>query len=394
MAVATGAIIVPATGLGRDTWLDSAWIAGVCALLAGDAFRLHDDHPPRYLRWLAWSMPVAATSQAIWWHGLDPRRWDTMWVSAWLAVAVAWSLVRGTPLKMRRMLGRLDDRHTIDGAPGDAARRLSADLERVARHWAAVGGGVILLAFAVSGPWIGIETVSGMSLRHAGLLAGYFVPALLAALVTGAWIGRMAAHGRLGNQLRRHRLRLRVIPDHPDGAGGLRPLGAFYMYQSLVGAVPAAFFVVWLFLIAISGDHGLGARYGSYVPQYRWLFGAAVATEVLAFVAPMRSIHEIMRAEKEGELWRESDRLSRQIEDIRGRLKDAHVPDRKDQEGQLAALVSRFEALEATPTWPVDATIRRRFTLRNLSLLLPFAGYAVGETSFWERLSNLFGGLQ
>jgi hypothetical protein len=107
----------------------------------------------------------------------------------------------------------------------------------------------------------------------------------------------------------------------------------------------------------------------------------------------MRSIHSSMRAEKESELWRESDRLARQIDEIRGRLKEANVSDRKDQEGQLAAMIGRFEALEATPTWPIDTAIRRRFTLRNLGLLLPFVGYVVGDPSFWERLSNVFTGL-
>jgi len=57
-------------------------------------------------------------------------------------------------------------------------------------------------------------------------------------------------------------------------------------------------------------------------------------------------------------------------------------------------MIGRFEALEATPTWPIDTAIRRRFTLRNLGLLLPFVGYAVGDpSSFWERLTNLFASL-
>jgi len=187
---------------------------------------------------------------------------------------------------------------------------------------------------------------------------------------------------------------LRVIPGHPDGAGGLRPLGALFLYQSLVAAVPATYLVVWLVIFAVPGGE-LTRLYGWFRAPYLWLVAVAILAEILAFVAPMRSIHSIVRAEKESELWRESDRLSRQIEEIRGRLKEASISDRADQEGQLAAMIGRFEALEATPTWPVDTAIRRRFTLRNLGLLLPFVGYVVGNTSsFWDRLSGLFTGLQ
>jgi hypothetical protein len=77
------------------------------------------------------------------------------------------------------------------------------------------------------------------------------VPAFLAAFAAGAWVGRLAAHGRVGVQARRRQLPLRVIPGHPDGAGGLRPLGGFFLYQSLVAAVPATYLLVWLVLVAV-----------------------------------------------------------------------------------------------------------------------------------------------
>ncbi len=382
VAVGTGAFVEVTTGLPVRWWFDYAWIAGVCTVLVVDAVRLGGDQPPRYLQWLVWSMPFVAAAAALWSVGLDVSHWNTMWISAWLAVAVAWSLARSTPQRMRRTLQRLDDRQVLVG-DGNGAAELSRDLDRIARRWALGGGGCIVVAFAVTGPWIGFVLLRHLSRPHIGVLAQYFVPAFLAAFVAGAWVGRMAANGRIGARLRRRQLPLRVIPGHPDGAGGLRPLGGFFLYQSLVAAVPATYLVVWLVLLAVPGGEGLRRHYGFWARQFWWLVAVAILVEILTFLAPMRSIHTIMRAEKESQLWRESDRLSRQIEDVRGRLKEANVSDRGDQEGQLAAMIGRFEALEATPTWPIDATIRRRFTLQNLALLLPFVGFVVGDRSFW-----------
>jgi hypothetical protein len=59
---------------------------------------------------------------------------------------------------------------------------------------------------------------------------------------------------------------------------------------------------------------------------------------------------------------------------------------------QLNELVERYHQLENAPTWPVDPRIRRRFTVRHLGLLAPFAGYVVGQTPFWEHVSDLISG--
>jgi hypothetical protein len=56
-------------------------------------------------------------------------------------------------------------------------------------------------------------------------------------------------------------------------------------------------------------------------------------------------------------------------------------------------LVERYQTLEKTPTWPMDRSIRRRITLQNLGLLLPFAGYLVGHPAFWEQVSDVLKGL-
>ena len=53
-------------------------------------------------------------------------------------------------------------------------------------------------------------------------------------------------------------------------------------------------------------------------------------------------------------------------------------------------LIERFNELNDAPTWPIDASIRRRFALRNLALLVPFIGYVVGHMQFWQQVADTF----
>ena len=147
-------------------------------------------------------------------------------------------------------------------------------------------------------------------------------------------------------------------------------------------------------MFAVAGGDGFAGQYEPYATQFTWLLLPMICGEILAFVVPMLSIHAVMRAEKETTLWSESDQISRRIVELRARLATADLADYQELEHRLAALIRRFEVLEAAPTWPVDTSIRRRFTLRNLGLLLPFAGYLFGNTPIWERLGDFLTGLR
>jgi hypothetical protein len=85
--------------------------------------------------------------------------------------------------------------------------------------------------------------------------------------------------------------------------------------------------------------------------------------------------------------------LSRDIETTQARLEDTRLEERDAVKRQLTELVDRYQTLEKTPTWPVDRSIRRRITLQNLGLLLPFAGYLVGHHAFLDKVSGVLTGL-
>jgi len=59
---------------------------------------------------------------------------------------------------------------------------------------------------------------------------------------------------------------------------------------------------------------------------------------------------------------------------------------------RLPQLIEHYQELEKVPTWPIDSSIRRRFTWRNLVLLIPFVGYIVGHMSFWQQVSDVLKG--
>jgi len=111
--------------------------------------------------------------------------------------------------------------------------------------------------------------------------------------------------------------------------------------------------------------------------------------EILVFVLPMNSVHAIMKTQKEQTFLAEADRLSPAI----AASLDKKASDGTDAAGQrLTQLIGHYQELENVPTWPVDPSIRRRFTWRNLGLLIPFAGYVIGHMSFWQQVSDVFKG--
>jgi hypothetical protein len=375
---------------GRWVYLEFAlalgWLVGVITFIALMPDRAPDRHWAAIARWLLWwTLPVLCLQQ-IELHRLQ-QRWDVLFVSGWLVVVIGLELVASTPERLHEALQRLRDRDVLPESV-EAGGGVERELERIAHRWSIVGGWCVPVALLVTLPWL--LTYYAASWRSWGLGpngGAELVLDVIAGSVVGGWAGRMAGYGRLGHVLAKRGLELRVVPGHPDGAGGLRPIGAFYLYQSLMASLPAIFLTAWVLLMLLRG------QYRGYLNQYLWLLPVAILAEVLVFVLPMLSVHASMREQRKAFLAR-ADRLSRAIETTQARLEDTGLEGRDAVKRQLTELVERYQTLEKTPTWPVDRSIRRRFTLQNLGLLLPFVGYLVkGDPAFWDRVSDVVKGL-
>jgi hypothetical protein len=389
-SVALGSLTALYGTAGRWVFLEYAlpqgWLVGAITFTALTPDRAPNRHWAAIARWLLWSTLPVLCLQQIGRYRLHLQRWDVLFISGWLVVLIGLELVASTPERLHDALQRLRDRDVLPESveAGDGVER---ELERIAHRWSLVGGWCVPVALLVTLPWLLTYYAAYWRSWALGPRGGAeLVLDVIAGSVVGGWLGRMAGYGRLGYVLAKRGLQLRVVPGHPDGAGGLRPIGAFYLYQSLTASLPAVFLTVWVLLIL------LRSQYRGYLNQYLWLLPLATVFEILVFVLPVLSVHASMREQRKAFLAR-ADRLSRAIETTQARLEDTGLEGRDAVKRQLTELVERYQTLEKTPTWPMDRSIRRRITLQNLGLLLPFAGYLVGHPAFWEQVSDVLKGL-
>jgi hypothetical protein len=163
----------------------------------------------------------------------------------------------------------------------------------------------------------------------------------------------------------------RVQTQHPDGAGGLAPLGTVCFLNALIVIVPSIFLGTWRTLIAsVPSVH---ARYG-YLEE--WFSGLLVITFVLAvagFFAPLYGVHRAMAREKDvrqaelDAISNQMDELTQEIRTAAGLRDTATVDELKKK---LALLSEVYERERNVPTWPVDTKVLRTYVVSQLVPLL------------------------
>jgi hypothetical protein len=335
------------------------------------------------VRWLAWSTWPALVIQQLA-YVADHQRGDPLVIGAWMVLLVALEMAEATPGRLGKSLGRLRDREVLSASPDDV-NKLQADLERDSRQWSAICAVAVALLLLVTWPRLG-DLPHRWTAWSSGPAVLDQVWVMAAGVAAGQWLGRMIGFGRIGQAMARRGLALRVIPAHPDGAAGLKPIGNFYLYQSLIATIPAAFLGGWVLVVSFAGRSPAIGHYHPFAYQYAWLLVLAIAVTVLVFAIPLVTVHSIMSRQKEAVLLPEADRLLTQAQAIQSRLLAANPDEQKSLDQQLAMLTRRYQELEATPTWPVDTSIRRQFATRNIGLVLPVAGFLIKN---WQPLSHL-----
>jgi len=338
-------------------------------------------------RWLRWSTLFVLAVQQIPLLYYD-HELDTLEASGWLVLLVGLELAGRVPVKLRQAVQRLESREVI--GPAERVEDLMRGLERTGHVWAVASGwcvaGVLLITSPAALLAVSRSPAEGLTISDLALL-------IVAGGVAGSWLGRMVGYGRrFGKALRKEDLHLQVILGHPDGAGGLEPIGDFYLYQSLTASLPAIFLGVWMLLISLGGASRLLAPYRPYLDQYLWLLPLAMLFEILVFVRPMNSVHQAMKLQKEHDFLAKADGLSPAIAAAQAGL-DTNTSEKLEAGKKfLTQLTERYQELQKAPTWPIDSSIRRRFTWRNLGLLLPFIGYIIGHLAFWQQVSDVLKG--
>jgi hypothetical protein len=346
-------------------------------------------HKAAVSRWLRWSTLLVLFVQqvpALYYN----HELDILQLSGWLVLLIGLELAGHAPVKLRQALQRLVTREILGPAKG--VEDLTSGLERTGHGWTVASGWCVACALLITSP-LTLLAASRSRSWALGPAASDLAVLIVAGAVAGGWLGRMTGYGRLlARTLRKQELHLRVIPGHPDGAGGLKPIGDFYLYQSLAASLPAIFLAVWVLFISLGGANRLLGAYRPYLDQYLWLLPLAMLFEILVFVLPMSSVHVIMKSQKERTFLADADRLSPAIAAAQAGLDSQADEDSEAARQRLPQLIEHYQELEKVPTWPIDSSIRRRFTWRNLGLLIPFVGYIVGHMPFWQQVSDVLKG--
>jgi hypothetical protein len=177
-----------------------------------------------------------------------------------------------------------------------------------------------------------------------------------------------------------------VFPGHIDGAAGLNPVGAFCSHQALILAIPAAFLAIWSFVIPAWPETTVRLRYEVWMHPYLGLLAITLVLETLVFVLPMLSFHRAMCAEKE-RLLKDADELSQEIALISNQLPIARTSEERNLlNEELSFKTRQFWDIERMPTWPVDVSLVRKFTLANVSLAVPLIAEVLGIHEKWAKL--------
>lgn len=328
-------------------------------------------------------MGLLLVSQGVQW-GWNPAGWDWLLVSGVAVFLLAYALSRSFPRLAEETVRRLWDRGVIGPNPTDGHAEpeplaaVHRDLERTARRYRRVGAPLAAVTMAL----LWLVAFGGLPWRNGAL---WLTVAL--AWVAGAVLARLVAYGRLAAVLIRNGLVPAPQPGHVDHAAGLQPVGELFLRQATVIAAIGVFAGVWWLVI------GASDRYAYWRGPYVGVIVIAIGCELLAFAAPLWSFHRLMAADKRRRM-RDADRASRDILELREALSAGRVPADHDRlAAEVERLTRRWHDIEAMPTWPVDARVRRRFTWNNVAVLVPVALKAASAPRWWQDLGEGLGRL-
>jgi len=300
--------------------------------------------------------------------------WDLMLISGLLAFMIALSLVQTIPVRMTQTLERLTKRGVFELSEPALADFLSQMEKRVQRY-AQVCAGVVSLVILVSflaayGRYIIYDIPLTILEMFLGAVAGYY-------------IGQMIAYGTLGGLVQREKISIVPKYGHIDRAAGLKPIGDFYFFQAMIVAIPCLYIAVWWFIIPLL------PWYSHWRNPYLGLLAVGLIFEILSFLVPMWIFHLIMQEQKIKSLG-EADELSKKIVELENRILMAADPrETNDLQKQLDFQQQKYWEIEHMPTWPVDAQTRRKFTVNNLLLFLPFFSDLVRTSAPWKKFLDV-----
>lgn len=310
-------------------------------------------------------------------YGISPAGWDPLVMSAVVALIAGMWLGLRLVERVLPTLQRLEARGSLEGDAAELAALVSDRADRYAGSAGVVVGALLFVSyFAV---YLGDGRLpQDMPLVLAASLGGY---------LGGRVIGRMVAVGQLGSIIRGDtRWSLRPQLASLDGAAGLAPVGHLFFRQASVLFIPAVFLMVWWLIIPLM------PRYADWRPWYMAFLIVAIGLELIAFVWPMWSFHVQMKEFRDRQLIDVEAEVSHRLAEIEPLLVSTHdAADRAALKQEIGVLRERYASVTQCPTWPVDRRVRRKFSIRNLVLLVPLVIKLVDLDQFWSDVAGVLG---
>jgi hypothetical protein len=280
--------------------------------------------------------------------------WKAQQMLAWsfLAVPAVMYLYVWLPGSMAKLIPELVDRGVITGPKPGIDESIGAFAERALDRYDRQRGvvpAVLLILWYALVKSLALPPAASEAVRAQWLLDSIAsAPVIYAATLT---FFRMVDSIRVTNELF-SRYVLRVYPYHPDGAGGLSPLGKRITNLARVGAV-ASVATVFMNLLAFQNDNELLRS-----PETVFAVGSLLVIAPLIMWAWLREPHQAMlaaRGEVLGEVCSIYDRVARQpLASGDDAAITANVTAGTDLLEQLDRRAR--EVANTYPTWPVHTT--------------------------------------
>lgn len=310
-------------------------------------------------------------------YGWPPQAWDPLLLSAVAILIIGMRLGLLVTEDVPDTLKELERQRSLEGDPVALAQRVAARADRLAGIW---GLAIAALLFAsYTSVYAAQQRIpDDLPLVMLASLGGY---------LGGRVIGRMIAVGQIGSIIDGDD-RWHIHPQLAslDDAAGLSAVGRLYLKQGLVLFIPAVFLMTWWLIIPVL------QAYEEWRSWYLGLLVVALILQLVAFFWPMWSFHVQMKRYRDDLLQEIEAGGGRRLAELNPLLLSAQSAHERTQlNNEVNALKERYTSVRTCPTWPLDRRVRRKFSTRNVFLLVPLAAKLVGLSGLWTDLADTLG---
>jgi hypothetical protein len=172
-----------------------------------------------------------------------------------------------------------------------------------------------------------------------------------------------------------HHAEIRLLPMHPDRAGGLRPMGTLGLRNEYVLMLLGLNVVLLAFV---------SYRYLHVPAPLAWVIMAAVIAYCvlgpIVFTAPLLPFRRGMLKTKESLLAEVAQRVRIELARIRRELNGGQLSQEDEELIERLRKIGKF--IDELPVWPFDASTLRKFVLAYVVPLLSSAGLSAAKVLF------------